>query len=79
MIGDRFVKISFTAERNSKAPPMVSIEIVWADDPVIKMENFRTAIQTETSSSRGKIRTRCLALIEAEQEQYDTCNYEEKA
>jgi len=44
MIGDRFVKISFTAQRNNKAPPMASIEIVWADDPVIKKRIFRTAI-----------------------------------
>ena len=35
MIEGRFVKISFTAERNSKTPPMVRIEIVCGDDPVI--------------------------------------------
>ncbi len=76
MIWDRFVKISFIAQRNNKAPPMVSIEIVWADDPVIKMGIFRTATPN-IDLSRGKTRTRCLTLIEAEQEQYDTCNYEE--
>ena len=76
MIGDRFVKISFTAEKNSKTPPMVSIEIVCADDPVITMEHIREEILHETT---GKTRTRCLALIKAEQEQYNSCKYKEKA
>jgi len=53
MIGDRFVKISFTAQRNSKTPPMVSIKIVFADDPVIKRQNFSKAIlKAETKSSQ---------------------------
>ena len=44
MIEGRFVKISFTAERNSKTPPMARIELFCGDDPVIRMENTRKAI-----------------------------------
>lgn len=36
MIWDLVVKSSFTEARHSKAPPMVSIEMVSADDPVVR-------------------------------------------
>jgi hypothetical protein len=52
MIGDLFVKISFTAQKNSKTPPIVSIEMVCGDDPVIK--NIRKAIQNESKVVKRK-------------------------